>query len=57
MVTGLLVAAYAGLVLLSTDVLRVSSSVAVAASTLAAAAAFSPLRRRVHLSVWLGERG
>jgi hypothetical protein len=47
-VTGLLVAAYAGLVLLSTDVLGLSSSVAVAASTLAAAAAFSPLRRRVQ---------
>jgi len=45
-VTGLLVAAYAGLVLLSTRVLALSSSVAVAASTLAAAAAFSPLRRR-----------
>jgi hypothetical protein len=46
--TGLLVGAYAGLVLLSTDVLGLSSSVAVAASTLAAAAAFSPLRRRVQ---------
>jgi hypothetical protein len=47
-VTGLLVAAYAGLVLLSTHVLALSSSVAVAASTLASAAAFSPLRRRVQ---------
>ena len=47
-VTGLLVATYAGLVLLSTHVLALSSSVAVAASTLAAAAAFSPLRRRVQ---------
>ena len=47
-VTGLLVAAYAGLVLLSTHVLALSSSVTVAASTLAAAAAFSPLRRRVQ---------
>jgi hypothetical protein len=37
-----------GLVLLSTHVLALSSSVAVAASTLAAAAAFSPLRRRVQ---------
>jgi hypothetical protein len=47
-VTGLLVAAYAGQVLLSTHVLALSSSVAVAASTLAAAATFSPLRRRVQ---------
>ena len=47
-VTGLLVAAYADLVLLSTHVLALSSLVAVAASTLAAAAAFSPLRRRVQ---------
>ena len=47
-VTGLLIAVYAGLVLLSTRVLSLSSSVAVAASTLAAAAAFSPLRRRVQ---------
>jgi MFS family permease len=47
-VTGLLVAAYAGLVLLSTHVLTLSSSVAVAASTLVAAAAFNPLRRRVQ---------
>jgi hypothetical protein len=47
-VTGLLIGAYAGLVLLSTHVLTLSSSVAVAASTLVAAAAFSPLRRRVQ---------
>ena len=47
-VTGLLLAAYAGVVLLSNRVLTVSSSVAVAASTLAAAAAFNPLRRRVQ---------
>jgi hypothetical protein len=47
-VTGLLVGVYAGLVLLATQVLRFTDSVAVAASTLAAAAAFSPLRRRVQ---------
>ncbi|HEV2259249.1 MAG TPA: hypothetical protein VGS06_39540 [Streptosporangiaceae bacterium] len=51
LVTGLLIVVYAGLVLLSTRVLTLSSSVAVAASTLAAAAAFSPLRRRVQRAV------
>jgi hypothetical protein len=47
-VTGLLVGAYAGLVLLATQVFRFHSTVAVAAATLAAAALFNPLRRRVQ---------
>jgi len=46
-VTGLLVGIYAGLVLLATGVLSLSSPIAVAVSTLAAAL-FSPLRRRVQ---------
>jgi hypothetical protein len=47
-VTGLLVGVYAGVVLLATRVLSVHSTVAVAAATLAAAALFNPLRRRVQ---------
>jgi hypothetical protein len=47
-VTGLLVGVYAGIVLLATEVLQLHSTVAVAAATLAAAALFNPLRRRVQ---------
>jgi hypothetical protein len=50
-VTGVLVGVYAGLVLLASHVLSVTTPVAVAASTLAAAALFNPLRWRVQGAV------
>jgi hypothetical protein len=50
-VTGLLVGVYAGLVLLATRVLSFRTPVAVAASTLAAVALFSPVRGRVQRAV------
>jgi hypothetical protein len=50
-VTGLLVGVYAGLVLLTQQVMGFTSPVAVAVSTLAAAALFNPLRRRVQQAV------
>jgi MFS family permease len=48
LLTALLVGLYAGMVTLVTHVLPSSSSVAVAASTLVAAALFNPLRRRLQ---------
>jgi hypothetical protein len=50
-VTGLLAGVYAGLVLMATGVFGVRTPVAVAAATLAAAALFSPVRRRVQQRV------
>ena len=50
-VTGLLAGIYAGLVLLATEVLGVHGTVAVAGATLAAAALFAPVRRRVQHAV------
>ena len=50
-VTGLLVGGYAGLVLLATEVFGSRKPVAVAVSTLVAAALFNPVRRRVQRAV------
>ncbi len=50
-ITGVLAGVFAGLVVLATDVLPVKTPVAVAASTLAAAALFNPLRRRVQRAI------
>ncbi len=49
--TALLVGTFVGLVVLTTDALPFSSTVGVAASTLAAAALFNPLRGRVQKAV------
>ena len=48
LITGVLVGVYAGLVLAATHLFKLHSSVAVAAATLAAAALFNPVRRRVQ---------
>jgi hypothetical protein len=50
-ITGVLGGVYAGLVLLATEVFKFHSTVAVAAATLAAAALFNPVRRRVQNAV------
>jgi len=50
-IIGLLVGIYAGLVLLATQVFGLHTPVAVAAATLAAAALFNPVRRRVQNAV------
>jgi len=50
-VTGVLLGVYAGLVLLATHLIGITSPVAVAGATLAAAALFGPLRSRVQQRV------
>jgi hypothetical protein len=50
-VTGLLIGIYVGMIALTTRVIPLSSSVGVAASTLAAVGLFTPLRRRVQQRV------
>jgi ABC-type bacteriocin/lantibiotic exporter with double-glycine peptidase domain len=50
-ITALLAGVFSGLIVLATEVLPVRTPVAVAVSTLAVAALFNPLRRRVQRAV------